>query len=177
MKGTSHMEMLREFIRKMTGKPDRQPAARENQQREEPPQRPLDQPAAAQNPVLKQRAGRGPSEADIAQWRVKLKRLMAFSAEQMPRQIPPEGRQGTYACKFPLQGTENEAFLVVECLDQTARTLTVRVVPKGTDLCVMHYIKKGTRDELTAYLADEKNQDELMDSLRQLSDRADEHRG
>lgn len=172
------MKRFFDFIQKMKKKktPEEQKTTRKDMQREEIPQRPLDQPAAAENPAVKPMARRRPAEEDFAQWRAKLKRCMDFSVEQMPKQVPAEGTQGVYACKFALQGTENEAMLMVECRDRTLRTLTVRVIPKGTDLCVMHYIKNGTRDELIAYLADEGNQDELLDSLRQLSDGADEHR-
>ena len=173
-----HTKRILEFIRKMkkTKTPERQTAARKDLQQEETLQRPVEHPAAAENPAVKPMARRRPTEEDFAQWRVKLKRIMDFSVGQMPKQIPAEGTEGFYGYKFALQGTENEAMLVVECRDRTLRALTVRVMLKGTDLCVMHYIKKGTRDELTAYLANEGNQDELLDSQRQLSDRADEHR-
>lgn len=165
-----------EFIRKMKKTPQEQKAPRQDLQREEALQRPAKQTADAEKPAAEPMERHKPTEEDFAQWRARLKRSMDFSVGQMPKQIPSEGTEGFYACRFALQGTENAAMLVVECRDRTLRTLTVRVAPKGTDLCVMHYIKEGTRDELIAYLADEGNQDELLDSLRQLSDRADEHR-
>ena len=109
--------------------------------------------------------------ADYEQWKARIRRAMSFSCEQMPRQIPQEGREGGYGFRFPLQGTENRATLVIECKDETLRTMSVRVAREGSDRCAMHYILTGTREALLAYLADETNIGRLFESIQTLSDR------
>lgn len=111
------------------------------------------------------------TQADFEQWKVRIRRAMSFSCEQMPRQIPQKGSRGGYGFRFPLQGTKNQATLVIECKDETLRTMTVRVAQEGSDRCAMHYILMGTREALLAYLADEANIGTLFESIRTLSDR------
>lgn len=77
------------------------------------------------------------------------------------------------SCDYP--GTENKAYLCMEqnAKDPTLRRLSTRVVRKGTDLCVMHYIHKGTVEEMTAYLGDKSHMPSLLESWQQLSDSVD----
>lgn len=77
------------------------------------------------------------------------------------------------SCDYP--GTENKAMLYMEpdAKDPTLRRLSTRVIRKGTDVCVMHYIFKGTAEEMTAYLADKSHMPSLLESWQQLSDSVD----
>lgn len=77
------------------------------------------------------------------------------------------------SCDYP--GTENKAYLCMEqdAKDPTLHRLSTRVVRKGTDLCVMHFIYKGTAEEMTAYLEDKSHMPSLLESWQQLSDSVD----
>lgn len=76
-------------------------------------------------------------------------------------------------CDYP--GTNNEAYLwiVPDEVNPALRRLTTRVVRQGTDVCRMHYITKGTPEEMQAYLSDPANMPELLKSWQELSDATD----
>lgn len=127
------------------------------------------QPAATTTPAKAPKAQ--PSETPdsfITQKTKLLEKCMEVVRERFP-----EEPKYYVTCSYP--GTNNTAYLFVEpdAKDPALRRLSTRVVRKGTDLCVMHYIFKGTVEELTAYLSDSTHVPELLDSWQQLSDSVD----
>ena len=56
------------------------------------------------------------------------------------------------------------------------KKMLIRILITAVMLIALKFIPITGIPQLIAYLADEGNQDELLDSLRQLSDGADEHR-
>ena len=81
------------------------------------------------------------------------------------------------SCDFP--GTQNKALLRVipDAADQALCRLTVSAVRKGSDLCVMNYLYKGTRQEMLAWLSAEAHVQELIGYIAHLSESVDEKMG
>ena len=117
-----------------------------------------------------------PSDEDYENWRSELWPRMERMAQKM-QQASQAGDCSMFGIRYILQGTKNYGCLMLENIaqDGVRWSLSVRVMRVGSDLCVMHYIKKGTSEEIQAYLRDENNMDELMDSLKELSVSVDKH--
>lgn len=88
------------------------------------------------------------------------------------KEFPGEKAIGV-SCSYP--GTENRMSLSIEpdASNPALRRLCTRGVRQGTDLCVMHYIYKGTAEEIRTYLSDSSHEEELLKSWQQLSDSVD----
>lgn len=88
------------------------------------------------------------------------------------KEFPVEKAIGV-SCSYP--GTKNRMSLSIEpdAADPALHRLCTRSVRQGTDLCVMHYICKGTSEEIRFYLSDGSHADELLKSWQQLSDSID----
>lgn len=88
------------------------------------------------------------------------------------KEFPGEKAIGV-SCSYP--GTENRMSLSIEpdAANPALHRLCTRGVRQGTDLCVMHYICKGTSEEIRAYLSDGSHAEELLKSWQQLSDSVD----
>lgn len=88
------------------------------------------------------------------------------------KEFPGEKAVGV-SCNYP--GTENRMYLSIEpdASNPALRRLCTRGVRQGTDLCVMHYIYKGTAEEIRTYLSDASHAEELLKSWQQLSDSVD----
>lgn len=88
------------------------------------------------------------------------------------KEFPKEKAVGV-SCNYP--GTENRMFLSIEpdASNPALHRLCTRSVRQGTDLCVMHYIYKGTAEEIRTYLSDASHAEELLKSWQQLSDSVD----
>lgn len=73
------------------------------------------------------------------------------------------------SCDFP--GTRNEALIRVipDASDRELCRLTASAVREGSDLCVMNYLFKGTRQEMDAWLGDEAHVEELIRCIAHLS--------
>lgn len=98
--------------------------------------------------------------------------LLEKCLEVMKERFSRESRS-MVSCDYP--GTDNKAILYMEsdAANPDLRRLSTRVMRKGTDLCVMHYICKGTVEEMTAYLGDKSHVPSLLESWQQLSDSVD----
>lgn len=103
----------------------------------------------------------------------KKKQLLLDKCMDVMKERFTQESRSLVSCDYP--GTENKAYLYMEqdMKDPTLRRLSTRVVRKGTDLCVMHFIYKGTAEEMTAYLGDKSHIPSLLESWQQLSDSAD----
>lgn len=88
------------------------------------------------------------------------------------KEFPKEKAVGV-SCRYP--GTENRMYLSIEpdASNPALHRLCTRGVRQGTDLCVMHYIYKGTAEEIRTYLSDSSHAEELLKSWQQLSDSVD----
>lgn len=78
------------------------------------------------------------------------------------------------SCDFP--GTKNKAFLRVipDESDKAICRLTASAVRKGSDLCVMNYLFKGTRQAMKEWLDDKNHVDELIQYIAHLSESLDD---
>lgn len=78
------------------------------------------------------------------------------------------------SCDFP--GTKNKAFLRVipDESDKAICRLTASAVRKGSDMCVMNYLLKGTRQEMKEWLSVDAHVEELIGYLIHLSEALDE---
>jgi len=103
-------------------------------------------------------------------------KCMEYLIDLIPKHIKPVGFGQKYSISFDFPGTDNLAMIAVEsdASDAAQRRIITRVVRKGYDLCMMHYIKKGTFDEMIAYFREPSNLKELLESLQQLSDGIDD---
>lgn len=115
-----------------------------------------------------------PAPANAVPEEIQKRRQMLLDKcmEVMKERFTQESRS-MVSCDYP--GTENKAMLYMEpdAANPDLRRLSTRVVRKGTDLCVMHYIYKGTAEEMAAYLSDKSHMPSLLESWQQLSDSVD----
>lgn len=116
------------------------------------------------------------TEKNLEKWRTLLEFVIKDFIKIIQQNVPESGKKDRCGIGLKLDGTENQAFLVVErsASSPSLKVLSVQVVRAGHDRCAMNYIKKGTQEELLDYLADEASLSELLDSIRHLSDRVDE---
>lgn len=98
--------------------------------------------------------------------------LMGKAMEVARDNYPWEQR---YYITFTYPGTNNKIYLEVnqDAREPALRRLILRAARINTDLSVMHYIYKGTPEEVRDYLADSTHIPELLDSCCQLSDSVD----
>lgn len=77
------------------------------------------------------------------------------------------------SCDFP--GTKNEAFLrvITDESDKAICRLTASAVRKGSDMCVMNYLFKGTRQEMKEWLSVDAHVEELIPCIAHLSESLD----
>ena len=77
------------------------------------------------------------------------------------------------SCDFP--GTKNKALLRVipDESDKAICRLTASAVRKGSDLCVMNYLFKGTRQEMKEWLSADAHVEELIPCIAHLSESLD----
>ncbi|MBQ2957380.1 MAG: hypothetical protein IJE08_13065 [Clostridia bacterium] len=103
-------------------------------------------------------------------------RLMEVLAEQLPKMIPERGysKGFTMFCDYP--GTQNLAYLHVECdaKTETMRNLMTHIVREGTCMNAKHYIMTGTREEIIDWLTDWNHHSELMDSFETLNEKVND---
>lgn len=72
-------------------------------------------------------------------------------------------------------GTDNIALLAVERSSTVGeRCLIARCMRRGTDLCVSHYMMRGSHEDILAYLASPAGIEEISASFRTLSDAVDD---
>ena len=116
------------------------------------------------------------TEENLEKWRILLQFVAGDLVKKIQQHVPEPGKTDRCGVGLKLDGTENQAYLVVErsASAPSLKVLSVQVVRAGHDRCVMNYIKKGTQEELLDYLADEASLRELLDSIRHLSDRVDD---
>lgn len=116
------------------------------------------------------------TEKNLEKWRILLQFVVGDLVKKIQQHVPEPGKTDRCGVGLKLDGTENQAYLVVErsASAPSLKVLSVQVVRAGHDRCVMNYIKKGTQEELLDYLADEASLRELLDSIRHLSDRVDD---
>ena len=78
------------------------------------------------------------------------------------------------SCDFP--GTKNKAYLriIPDAADKSLCRLTANLVREGSDLCVMNYLYKGTRQEMKEWLNDKNRVEELIQYIAHLSESLDE---
>lgn len=111
-----------------------------------------------------------PSEEDYAQWCTDLWPLMERMAQKM-LEASEAGRCSPFGVRYPLQGTQHYGCLMLENLkrDGVLWSLSAQVMRPESDLCIMHFITKGTCDEICSYLTNPNNMDELLASYKELS--------
>lgn len=78
------------------------------------------------------------------------------------------------SCDFP--GTKNKTYLriIPDESDKEICRLTASAVRKGSDMCVMNYLFKGTRQAMKEWLDDKNHVDELIQYIAHLSESLDE---
>lgn len=105
-----------------------------------------------------------------------LRRSMEHISGWMRDNMPPDGKCEPYFAEFVFPGMPHRARLCVKCdaADPARRRLLTQVIMHGTDICMMNYMARGTRDELIAYLDDETNVEPLLVSLQHLAESIDE---
>lgn len=77
------------------------------------------------------------------------------------------------SCDFP--GTKNKAYLrvILDESDKAICRLTASAVRKGSDMCVMNYLLKGTRQEMKEWLGVGAHVEELTGYIVHLSESLD----
>ena len=107
--------------------------------------------------------------------RILIAKCMEVLADQLKGRMKEEiFTPCSVSCDFP--GTRNQAYLRVipDAVDKSACRLTVNVARKGSDLCVMNYLQKGTGQEIMDWLSAESRAEELVGYIAGLSESVDE---
>lgn len=104
-----------------------------------------------------------------------VKKCMEVCCENLrdPAVIPADGAFRKYLIRFDFRGSKNAAFFSIEHQSENIRWLRFLAVRSGHDMAVSNYIKKGTNEELIAYLSDESNIPTFVSDLQNLSDSLD----
>lgn len=105
----------------------------------------------------------------------KTKEVLAETSEM---QVPENGLFRKVFVSFSVPDTHNKAILGIEYDEnepKTQRRLFVGVHHENRDAMVKNYILKGTKAEILEYLKDTSNQQDLINTVNMLSDKADEY--
>ena len=93
---------------------------------------------------------------------------------QDPSAIAENGPFPMFRVSFAFQGSKNKGFFCVEHQSGNVRWLRFVVARPGYDMVVSHYMKKGTNEELAAYLSDASTVAEFVSDFQGLSDSLDD---
>ncbi|MBQ7886104.1 MAG: hypothetical protein IJ313_04330 [Clostridia bacterium] len=151
---------------------------KQQMQAQKPEQKPVPQPEQREE-KSEQPAQTSPSAVtarDAEHWKKIIRVAMDCVAKQMREQAAANERLAKASVSMDLPGTENLGLFVVELNSRNLKhkMLSARVVRKGSDYCMMHFIKSAASEEILAYLEDGANADELYASLSELSDKIDD---
>lgn len=84
-----------------------------------------------------------------------------------------EGKSKGIHGNYP--GRDYQAWLILEPdgRESTVCRLKTLIQRNGSDLCIQHYIFRGTQEAMETYLSDSSNIPEMLESWQQLSDAMD----
>lgn len=101
-----------------------------------------------------------------------------FLADRTEKEIPENGLFRKIFVAFDVPETNNEALLLLEMDGEEPRTqrrLSIGVHHKNADRLTSNYVLKGTKKEIIEYLKDFSNQQFIIDTVKDLSDKTDEY--
>lgn len=101
-----------------------------------------------------------------------------FLADRTEKEIPENGLFRKIFVAFDVPDTNNEALLLIEMDGEEPRTqrrLSIGVHHRNADRLTSNYVLKGTKKEIIEYLKDFSNQQFIIDTVKDLSDKTDEY--
>ena len=107
---------------------------------------------------------------------ILVSKCMEYCCEKLrdPSAIPENGPFPMFRVSFDFQGSKNKSFFCIEYQSANIRWLRFSVMRNGHDMVVSHYMKKGTNEELAAYLSDSSIVAEFVSNFQGLSDSLDD---
>lgn len=105
-----------------------------------------------------------------------VKKSMEVFADHADKTVPENGKFLRSNVFFEIPETQNEGLLFIEYDGEnpkTQRRLSVGVHNKNSDRLISNYLFKGTKQEILEYLQNDKNKDEIIQSVNNLSDKTD----
>ena len=88
--------------------------------------------------------------------------------------VPSNGPFSPFHVHFDFRGSKNAAYFCIEHQSGNIRWLRFFAARPGHDMIVSHYMKKGTNEELLAYLSDDSKIAEFVSDFQGLSDSLDD---
>ena len=113
---------------------------------------------------------------DYTEWSLPvlfLKKMIEMLLETCEKKLPRTAGFKSFHIAFLIPETNNIGAIEIECLDPKvpdARLLKTVVFRRGTDVVYNHFMKKGSSEDIKAYLRNEENFTEIYDSIHELSD-------
>ncbi len=111
-----------------------------------------------------------------------LEKLVQYSVEHVKdrgeREVCEYGPFKSIAASFPLEGTQNEALISLECDpedNKQSRVVKAACRRNSSDLAFFEYLAEGNKKEILNYLDNKENLLKIKEAIKSLSDEVDKY--